>query len=202
MKKLNSFISWLYIMGTIVVGVFLMLAVSGWSSMRERIELSLSSLLAGATGLWAGLSLIALGLIFLAIRAKANKTTRNISFDNPEGEVTISIKAVEDFVKKVGIEFAEVLDMSPKIKPAKDGIKVTAKTTMVAGVNVPKLAESIQRDIKSRLQNIMGIENISGVTVHVSKLVTREKTIEKSGVDKFSILSTDTKADESILKAV
>lgn len=180
MKLLTNLIAWLYIMGTIVLGIVLILSVSGWYGIREDIELTINTQLNSPTGVWTGLVFVLFGLLFLSIRIKAGRSERNISFDNPEGEVTISIKAIEDFVKRVGQEFSQVIEMTPAIMAVRDGIKVKVKASLVAGSNVPRLAESIQHTIKSRMQNILGIENITMVEVNVSKLITKPGITEET----------------------
>lgn len=174
MKRLNDFIAWLYIMGTVVLGLVLILSVSGWWGLKEKMDSTVADLLNSSTGIWAGLCMVILGLVFLSLRVRAGRATKSISFDNPEGEVTVSIKAIEDFVRRVGSEFSQVLELIPVILPSHEGIKISAKTTLVAGANVPRLAESIQNNIKARIQNILGIENITGVEVHVTKLVAKK----------------------------
>lgn len=180
MKSLSNLIAWLYIMGTILLGIALILSVSGWYGLKENIELTINEQLNSPAGIWTGLVLILFGLLFLSIRLRAGKTERSISFDNPEGEVTIAVKAIEDFVKRVGQEFSQVIEMSPLVMAARDGIKVKVKTQLVAGSNVPRLAESIQHTIKGRMQNILGIENITMVEVNVSKLVTKGGAAEET----------------------
>lgn len=180
MKLLNNLIAWLYIMGTIVLGIVLILSVSGWYGIKTNLELTINEQLNSPAGILTGLVLILIGLLFLAIRYKAGKGERSISFDNPEGEVTISIKAIEDFVKRVGQEFSQVIEMTPAILAAKDGIKIRVKTALVAGSNIPRLAESIQHTIKTRMQNILGIENITMVEVNVSKLITKPGVTEET----------------------
>lgn len=175
MKRLNDFIAWLYIMVTIVLGLIFVLAVNGWYGLKDRTSLIVTELLNSSTGLWTGLVLVVLGILFLSFRVKAGKVTRKISFDNPEGEVTVSIKAIEDFVKRIGQEFPQVLELSPTVLPSNGGIKVNAKTTLIAGNNVPKLAENIQSSIKERMQNTLGIENVTGIEVNVVKLVEKRK---------------------------
>ncbi len=180
MKLLSNLIAWLYVMGTIVLGLVLILSVTGWYGVRENIALTINEQLNSPRGIWTGIIFVLLGLLFLSIRVKAGKTERSISFDNPEGEVTISVKAIEDFVKRVGQEFSQVIEMTPAIMAARDGIKVKVKTSLVAGSNVPRLAESIQHTIKTRMQNILGIENITMVEVNVSKLISKGGIVEET----------------------
>ena len=187
MKWLNDFIAWLYIIGTVVIGMLLILSVSGWYGLRENLDLAAADVLNSPTGIWTGIVMILLGLLFLSFRVKAGRAARSISFDNPEGEVTISIKAIEDFVKRVGQEFPQVLELNPTILPSNGGVKISAETTLIAGTNVPRLAERIQSNIKTKMQNILGIENVTGVEVHVSKLTTQKGEVQETEQQQLSL---------------
>lgn len=178
MKLLNNLISWLYILGTVALGLVLILSVSGFE-FKENIELFINEQLNSPSGIWSGIIFVLLGLLFMSLRIKAEKGNKTISFDNPEGEVTITIKAIEDFVKRVGQEFSQVTEMIPTIVSMHNGIKITAKTTLIAGANLPRISESIQRTIKSRMQSILGIENILGVEIYISKLVAKGGALEE-----------------------
>lgn len=187
MKKINDFIAWLYIMITIAAGLLLIVSVSGWYGLKEKTELYLSEQLNSPTGVWTGFCLVVLGLLFLYLRIKAEVKQKTISFDNPEGEVTISVKAIEEFIKKVGYEFHNVIEMVPIIIPVRDGLKIKVKTSLETGSNVPRLAESIQNTIKSRMQNILGIENVTKVEVHISKLHTKQQSDEEPMQQNFDV---------------
>lgn len=173
MKILNDIISWVYIIGTIVLGLILIVAVSGQFGLRENIEIIVSEQINSPTGLLTGGVLIVLGLLFMNMRIRAERKEKNISFDNPEGQVSISIKAIEDFIERVGEEFSQIVEIKPAISKTREGIRVKAKTILVAGSNVPRIAESIQHTIKNRMQNILGIENVAKIEVSVSKIVSK-----------------------------
>lgn len=181
MKRINDLIAWLYILGTIILGFILLLGASGWLGNKDYLEAVISGQLSSQTGILAGIIMIVAGLIFLKMRISARTGDKCISFDNPEGEVTISIKAIEDFVKRVGQEFSQIVDMSSQIVPVHGGLKVKVKVSLLAGSNVPQITENIQHVIKSRVQNILGIESILGIEVNVSKIIpgtgSEEETI-------------------------
>ncbi len=179
MKALNNIIAWLYIMVTVILGLVLILSASGGFGFKENVELFVSGQLNSPSGIWTGLILVMLGLLFLAMRLKAGTGPRSISFDNPEGEVTISVKAIEDFVRRIGQEFSQVIEITPTILPVRDGIKIKVKTVLTAGSNVPRLSENIQRMIKTRMQNILGIQNVAKIEINVSKIVTKEGEVEE-----------------------
>jgi len=192
MKKLNSFlnvfISWAYIIITIILGVIFTMAALGQYGMKENIELVLYDQLNGPNGIWTGIVLLLLGILFLNMRLKESMSEKSITFANPEGKITITVKAIEDFVEKVGQEFSQVIDLKPSIISSKEGISISAKAVLVAGTHVPRLAEGIQHTIKNRIQTILGIENITTVEVHISKLVAKKGNGDESSQHSMAAL--------------
>jgi len=173
MKSLNSMIAWLYILGTIALGMIIISSALGYSDLSLRLEAIVKEQLSTKIGIWTGAKVFLVGLLFACVRIRNKRKQKSISFDNPEGLVTLSLKAVEDFVKKVGHEYTQVLDMVPTVHSTREGIKVKVRVNLSAGANVPRLTESIQHTIKNRMQNILGIENVNLVEVHVTKLVNK-----------------------------
>lgn len=180
MKKLGSLICLLYILLTIVLGIVLIISISGWFGVGVKVQLIINNQLNSPQGLWTGILLVIIGLLFLKMSFIPRKTNRSISYENPEGDVTVSVKAIEDFVKKVGNEFPQVIEVAPVIIPDRAGVKVRAKTVLIACENVPQIVESLQQAIKSKMQNILGIENVVSVEVHISKLLTKEAKQEQN----------------------
>ena len=92
-------------------------------------------------------------------------------FDNPEGEVAISIHAIESFIKKITKESAEVQDVTPLIRAEHDGnVEIDVKVKLLASAaNVPQLADTIQKDIKHKVQNVLGIDNVASVRIILEK---------------------------------
>lgn len=173
LKIINSIIAWVYILVTITLGLLLIVAVSGWYGVRESIDMYMCEQLNSPTGIWTGFALVFCGVLFFSLKMREGLAQKSISFDNPEGAVTITVKAIEEFVKRVSLEFSQVLEMKPSVLATREGLKIRAKLVLIAGSHVPRLVEGIQHTIKSRMQNILGIENITGVEIHISKLVTK-----------------------------
>jgi len=123
----------------------------------------------------AGALTLAATLLYLFLKVKDSQHDATIAFDNPDGEVCISMTAIEDFVIRVGREFSEIKTMEPKIKARKEGVDISLKVELWAGMNLPKMTESLQNLVKSQVQNILGIENVHSVEVMVHKIISRDK---------------------------
>ncbi len=123
----------------------------------------------------AGIVIILTIVTYMYMMAKDTQKDATIAFDNPDGEVCISMSAIEDFVMRVGREFSEIKTLSPKIKARKEGVDINLKVELWSGMNLPKMTESLQNIVKSQIQNILGIENVHSVQVMVTKIISRDK---------------------------
>ena len=123
----------------------------------------------------AGIAMIVVLFAYIYIKSRFAHQEPSIAFDNPDGEVSISLKAIEDFVGRIGRDFAEVKSLEPQIVPKRDGVEIILRGELWSGPNIPKLTERIQNLVKSQVQNILGIENVQSVTLSVSKILAREK---------------------------
>ncbi|MFH1245587.1 MAG: hypothetical protein V1662_03805, partial [Candidatus Omnitrophota bacterium] len=57
----------------------------------------------------------------------------------------------------------------------KKGIDIDSRVSLWSDANIPQTTESIQAVIKSRLQEMLGIEEAIVVRVHVGKIIPKEK---------------------------
>ncbi|MFC2149629.1 hypothetical protein ACFLQ8_02905 [Candidatus Auribacterota bacterium] len=74
----------------------------------------------------AGAVIIVMIFVYLVSKARENRRESAIAFDNPNGEVSISLSAIENFVMRVGKEFSEIKSMQPKIQGRKTNFRQTA----------------------------------------------------------------------------
>lgn len=123
----------------------------------------------------AGAILILFGL--LTARANLSKIQREktIAFENPDGQVTVSLSAVEDFIKKSVRHLTEVKELRSSVTASKKGINVICKATIFAESNIPETTERIQNIIKSRVRDMLGVEETINTKIHVTKISSRGK---------------------------
>ncbi len=121
----------------------------------------------------AGFALL-LGLLGLAAAWSASRRqAATLWYENPEGRVEIAISAVEDFVRRVAADFQEIREITPTIREGKDGIRVITRVSVWTGSSIPTLTQKIQHDIKDKIQNVLGIADVSGVEVSISSIQAR-----------------------------
>ena len=132
-----------------------------------------------------------MGLLIVVITSSMSRVIlgrfqreKTIAFTNPEGQVTISLSAIEDLIRKVARQVTELKDLRCDVKANKKGaIQITARVTLWSDANIPDVTERVQSLIKSRVQNMLGLEETVTCSVHISKIVHRDD-IKKRKHDK------------------
>jgi len=104
---------------------------------------------------------------------------KTIAFENPEGQVVISLSAIEDFIKRIVKQVVEMKDMRCSVVASKKGIRISTKVSLWSDANIPDATERIQSLIRSRVQEMLGIEESITVTVHIVKIVHKDAAARK-----------------------
>ena len=124
------------------------------------------------------MTLYALGGIFLLIgvigplrMAASLRRGNTIAFQNPDGEVTVSLKAIEDYIKKISKDIPGICDVRSHVEVTRSGVDITCYVSLTAGSNIPDITERIQLAVRSRLQSMLGMEEKINIKMHVSRIV-------------------------------
>jgi uncharacterized alkaline shock family protein YloU len=109
---------------------------------------------------------------------------KTLAFDNPDGRVTVSLTAIEDFMKKLTSQIPEIKELKPKVSATKKAVIVDTKVILYSETSIPNITEKIQSIVKNRVQDMLGIEEPIIVRVHINKLVDREEPKKKKHPEK------------------
>ena len=104
---------------------------------------------------------------------------RTIAFRNPDGEVTVALEAIEDFIRRLGNDFNGVREIKPTIKATRSGIQIKIYATLWADTHIPETTEGLQGIIQSHIHDILGVEEPITIHVHVRKVIPRPGSKEK-----------------------
>lgn len=124
----------------------------------------------------AGIGIILLNGMYAELALAKVQRQKTIAFENPDGRVTVSLTAIEDFVRRSTQELPDVKEIRSDVVARKGKILVRAQATLWSGAHIPEAAEQIQGVVKSKVQEMLtGIEEPVLVQVHVSKIVHRDE---------------------------
>lgn len=99
---------------------------------------------------------------------------KTIAFTTSSGEVTIALSAVEDLLKQLSSILPEIKELRPNVVASKRGILVDLKVVLRSHANLPELTARLQDLAKSKLQEVLGVEEEIIVKIHITKIIARE----------------------------
>ncbi|MBL7069774.1 MAG: alkaline shock response membrane anchor protein AmaP [Candidatus Omnitrophica bacterium] len=182
MKLFNGITRFFYTLILILLGACLILVALNFIPKESLINIInliyLKPDLRIITG-FAGLLLIGVSLLIIQIAIGRMEREKIIAFENPDGQVTVSLAAIEDFMRRLARQVPEIKELRPKVTATKKGIIVDAKVTLYSEISIPNITEKIQSIVKNRVQDMLGIEEAIIVKVHINKLAQREEPKKK-----------------------
>ena len=119
------------------------------------------------------------GLLTAHINLGKIQMEKTIAFENPEGQVTISLSAIEDFIKKSVRNISEVKELRSNVTASKRGINISCKATIFADTNIPEITERIQSIVKTKVRDMLGVEETINIKINVTKISSRGKGKEQ-----------------------
>ncbi|MBM3251301.1 MAG: alkaline shock response membrane anchor protein AmaP [Candidatus Omnitrophica bacterium] len=122
-----------------------------------------------------GLLLIFISISFAQLILGKIQKEKTIAFNNPSGQVSVSLSAVEDLVRRLALGLNECKDVRPDVIVNKKGIQIDLRIILRSETNIPDLTLRLQELIKSKVQEILGVEEEINVRIHISKIITKEE---------------------------
>jgi len=123
-----------------------------------------------------GVSIIVISLSILQIVLGSFQQEKTIAYENPDGQITVSLSAIEDLIKRLASEFDEVKELKPNVRTTRKGVEVYCKTILSQDRPIPDVTQKIQNSIKNKIQNMLGIEENLTVKIYVVKIMPKERS--------------------------
>lgn len=153
-----------------------------WEQAINLIRVSRAQTLAYASGF---LILVA---IYALTGVQRRKGEQFITFDTEGGSVSISMKAIRDFLCRVGDEFAAVLSLEPSIQAAGGSVEVDLNIRVKAGTQIPELSKMLQERVRETIKDNLGLTDVRAIRISVREIVTTAPETKKP----------EKKADETV----
>ena len=162
-----------YMLLMVVTGaIFLVVALNVFSSDQIAGWLGVVE---GASGYQITLGVIGclfvlIGLIAPCRLERRLKKNRVIAFRNPDGDVQVSLSAIEEYIRKIAKGIPGIKDVSSRVDISRKGIDITTGVSISASANIPEITEKIQSEVKSRVHSMLGVEEAINMTMHIKKI--------------------------------
>ena len=127
----------------------------------------------------SGLLLILISLSFAQLILGRLQREKTIAFATASGEVTIALSAVEDLIRRLTGLIPEIKELRPDVIATKKGIIVDLRVVLKKEANIPELTSRLQDITKTKIQEVLGIEEQITVKIHVAKIITTDEKDRK-----------------------
>lgn len=119
----------------------------------------------------SGILLILISISFAQLILGRFQRERTIAFTTPSGEVTIALQAVEDLIRRLAGLMSEIKELRPDIIATKKGIIVDLRVILRSEANIPELTARLQDIVRSKIQEVLGVEEQIIIKIHVTKII-------------------------------
>jgi uncharacterized alkaline shock family protein YloU len=153
------------------------------SYLLEYLKSSFSSrMVIGASGAL----LIFVAYMFAKIILGRFQQERTIAFVTGSGQVTIAMTAVEDLIRRIAKDMPEIKELRPYVIAKRKGsIVVDLRVVLRSEANIPELTDRLQDLTRSRIQEVLGIEEQIIIRIHVAKIISmEEKEKRRRGIER------------------
>jgi len=127
----------------------------------------------------SGLLLILISFSFAQLILGKFQREKTIAFTTSSGEVTIALSAVEDLIKRLGRIIPGIKELRPDVIATKKGIMVDLRVILGSEANIPELTTRLQEITRSKIQEVLGIEEQIIIRIHVAKIISAEEKERK-----------------------
>ncbi len=134
----------------------------------------------------SGLLLILISFSFAQLILGRFQREKTIAFTTSSGEVTIALSAVEDLIRRLTGIIPEIKELRPDVIANKKGIVVDVRVILKKEANIPELTSRLQDITRTKIQEVLGVEEQIIVKIHVAKIAAiedkdkRKKDFEKT----------------------
>lgn len=111
-----------------------------------------------------------LNLLFYCLLSTSVKRDRVISFDNPNGRVSVSLYALEDLVKRTILQFDEIKDNKPTIRVASRVLRIRVPIVLKSDVQIPEVTSRVQAEVLKKIRDTIGGSQKIDISVYVNKI--------------------------------
>ena len=113
------------------------------------------------------------------------KEERFLTFENEGGTISISVKAINDFLAKLADEFAGIIRLRADVATSRNGrIEVRLDVSVKAGTKVQQLSQVLQQKVRESMRENLGIMEIHVVKVNVSSIVAADEPAPSRPADR------------------
>lgn len=169
----------LIIIGLILISVAVVFSLKNSpiqpQDVNYLIEYLQSSFYARMIIFLSGLLLILVSFSFAQLILGRFQREKTIAFTSSSGQVTVSLSAIEDLIRRLNHVIPEIKELRPDVKATKKGIEIDLRVILKSEANIPELTAHLQEITQSKIQEVLGVEEQIITRIHIIKIISHEE---------------------------
>lgn len=130
-----------------------------------------------ALGLFFSFSFLALGIyLFSAAIGFEPRLRQHIILSQENGPISISVDAIEDFIKRKGRAIEGIREMQVQAEMVDGSLGVDLKLVLELNKNIPDFMREFQQRLNRDLTETLGLTNVKDVNILIHKIIPRESS--------------------------
>jgi S-adenosylmethionine synthetase len=180
MNFLKSAFYLLFSLILFLISIFMVLI--GFMVLDEQFTAVIIHTITGinAPGLFigGGIIIFLLSLIVYGLSGRGNNQPTSFTLEGERGPITISLRAIEDYINRYLDEQHIANSVKTKIATSKNrqNIIIRASVSAWSEQNLKYTGDTVQREIAARLKEGLGLENTERIVVSVDKIITSKSS--------------------------
>ncbi|MFC1461019.1 alkaline shock response membrane anchor protein AmaP [Verrucomicrobiota bacterium] len=172
MKILHGFIGFVF---WLIILAWAALLVSSWWGLESPVARSLLD--NPMDQLFLGAFLILLVLLYALSAIPVRKEERFVSYECDGGLVSVSVKAINSMLSKLGDEFAGIISLRASVATRDKSVRLDM--TVKSGAKVQELSQALQQRVRESMQDSLGIAEVGMVRVFVQEIILADDSSVK-----------------------
>lgn len=173
----------------VTIGIFAVYGLWGWEASWDGLVLFLYDQRYVSIG--GAVASLLLFMLFGLTKSRPKSDADYISYAADGGAVSISVKAVKEFIQKIGDEFAAILAIHPSLTVRGSGnLDIAIDVRVKAGTHVPELCTLLQDRVRESLRDSLGLASVKSIKVKVREIVGNASPEDSIAASKDTGIST------------
>ncbi len=143
-----------------------------WRTFLQPVTAHPSMVAIGAAGLLLGL------VVFFLTGFAPVSGSRYLAYETQQGNISISLKALQDFLAHMKSEFPAIVSLQPHVEALDENLDVVLEIRVKSGSPIPEVSRQLQDRARYLIQERIGISEIRDIQVKVEEIV-KEKEKER-----------------------
>lgn len=141
-----------------------------WSGFMDDVEGRRVHVIAACIGVVLAVTMYVLTGITSSPRASY------LSYETQYGNISISIKALQDFLGHLKSEFPTILALTPRVRVLDESLDITLEIRVRSGAPIPEICRMLQERARIVIQEKVGVAAIRDVEIKVEEIVKEKES--------------------------